>query len=580
MNLCRNLLLLTLVFLCKFAFTQRHVDVGFFNDWDYGPGGVYGDLKLPKTAARTYYRIVKTGPGKMVVTKFNPSGVAINTATVTYLNGRLSEVDEADKWGEIYEYRHYQLQEKNIFRVTILRNGSNAFLPGKYALYTYTGDLLTEIRYYSSHSTLRNDKNGIAIIRYKRYDDPIRFAEIKETAFFDAQQQPAISKANGSHKLLTEYDDHDNEISESHLGVHDEPVLHLRFRIAKILYTYDSNNNLVFTRYYGLDNNPAANAYGVASTERTYEGGYEMKQTRFDVLGHVTKSLASGDGVAVIKHEYDTSGNEIRESYFDEQDKPMNNQEGIHEEASIYVKGNLLTQTLYFDQNGDPCVNNDHINSTNYVRDQKGRIICQSNYGLTGKPLKTTSEQVYMLKYKYDQFGRETAETFWADTASPMAMWDGSYEVDTKYDEDGQETDDISIGIDGKPYKTDDGSSTMKLVYDADGRIIERQFLFGNDLAKRIHGVTRDYSIIKYGYDENNRVTALSFWETEEKPVDGTILIYDSVSAHRVVLMYNGATIVEEKYFKFGATEPFRVIDCLKKEYLTSSGISTTRNEN
>jgi YD repeat-containing protein len=161
-----------------------------------------------------------------------------------------------------------------------------------------------------------------------------------------------------------------------------------------------------------------------------------------------------------------------------------------------------------------------------------------------------------------------------------MAMWDGSYEVDTKYDEDGQETDDISIGIDGKPYKTDDGSSTMKLVYDADGRIIERQFLFGNDLAKRIHGVTRDYSIIKYGYDENNRVTALSFWETEEKPVDGTILIYDSVSAHRVVLMYNGATIVEEKYFKFGATEPFRVIDCLKKEYLTSSGISTTRNEN
>jgi hypothetical protein len=577
MIISRKLLLLAFVFLCKVAFSQ-HVQEGYYNDWDYGPHGVYGNLLLTKIQGRTCYKIEKGGPQKVIVRQFNPSGILINVTTVTFLNGILSEFDQANQWGEIYEYRDYQLKEENVFRVTDLVRGKNVFLPCKYALHFYTNELLSEVQYYSFTGQLMEDRNGVAIIQYKRYNDSIRFAERIETSYFDAQRRPVISKSATYHTLKCQFDEHDNKTSESYLGINGEPITIVKSNISSVRFSYDSNNNLIKYECYGLDDKITLNLSGVAWVEREYNQGYLMKETRFDSLGSKVRVFASGDGVSYITYEYDPAGNTVRENYFDQSGKPMNNQSGVQEIASFYSLGNMLTRVSYFDEFGRPCVNRDKFNSTVYVKDDLNRIIQISNFGVDGQPIKTFTEEVFMLKRKYDKYGRVISTSYWADSNTRMPEWGGYYEELTKYDEDGQPIEYINLDADGRPLVANDGSSTKKLVYNADGRLGERQFLHNNKLINRKRGMTKDYSIIKYRYDQSGKEEELTFWGANQKPVNAAVWIGDSISTvHRIAFIYNGNRVVEQKYYKVDDAEPFQIVDCLKNDFVNLSGISTGR---
>jgi len=576
MSLRRCLFLFITLLYSGIALCQ-HVDQGCYNDWDYGPHGVYGNLLLTKTKVRPYFKIEADGAEQVKVSKINPSGVVTDVAMVKFANGLLSEADFADHWGKTYEYRHYQPKDSNTFRVTDLVRGSNIFLPCKYAVYTYTGELLSKLQYYSSNDQLRENRNGVAIIRYKRYADKVRFSELQETSFYDAKDQPVISRFTGYHKLTSTYDDHDNKTVVSYSGVRGEPVLARLYGVWETTMTYDTDNNLTADQYHGLDGNITENTYGVSKTVRDYEDGYLMKIARFDSLGRATRAQASGDGISVIKYEYDTAGNQTREYYFDQSGKPMNDQQGVQEIAQWYGPDNTLVRITYFDQSGQPCVNRDKINSKVFVRDAQNRIIWESGYDVDGKLVKTYTEEVFMIKREYDKFEREIFESYWADSTTRMTHWDGSYRRGTKYNDDGQVTEYTSYDEKGQPFLSGDGSSTMRLVYNADCRLEERQFLFNDQLIERKNGIAEHFSIIKYGYDEGNRENELSFWATEQQPVDASISIDDSVTAHRIVFIYRGNRIIEERYFKIGGEQPFKIVDCLKNDFLGLSGINQGR---
>jgi hypothetical protein len=570
-----KLLLLASVFISSTAVSQ-HIEEGCFNDWDYGPHGIYGNLRLSKLKERFYYRIEKDGPQKVIVREFNPSGVVVNTAFVSFVNGILSEVDEVNQWGDIYEYRNYQQKEENVFQVTDLLHGKNVFLPCKYAIHIYKNELLAEVQYYSFKGQLMENRDGVAIIQYKRYDDTIRFAEKIETSFFDAQRRPVMSKSAGYHKMITQYDEHDNEVSSSDLGINDEPITN-PYNISGSRASYDEDNNRITIESYDRNNNRTSNANGVAGARFEYQQGYLMKEIFLDTLGNQVKSLPSGNGVAMITYEYDTAGNRIREAYFDQYGKPINGQSGVQEIASFFSAGNMRTRVSYFDAFGKPCVNRDGINTTLYVKDDRNRTIQEASYGVDGQPIKTYTEEVFMLKMKYDKYGREISTSYWADSTTRMPHWDGSYEVVTKFDEDGQPVEYKSLDANGQPFITEDGSSVMKLIHNSDGRLGERQFLHDDTPIDRTRGVTKGYSIIKYGYDQNGRINELTFWGTDRSPVNATVWIHDSTAVHRIVFIYRGDRVIGQEYYKVDASQPFQTVDCLKQDYIDRSGIKTGR---
>jgi hypothetical protein len=513
----------------------------------------------------------------VVVKQVNPSGIVINMASVTFLNGILSEVDKTDQWGETYEYLHFEGKGEDVFRVTDLVRGRNAFLPCKYALYVYKKDLLSEVQFYSFTGGLTEDKNGVAIIQYKRYDDRVRFAEREETSFFDAQHRPVRSRSAEYHKFVSQYDDHDNKISESYLGIHDEPITIQKSNVAGARFYYDDDNNLIKNEWRGSDDKVTPNINGIAAAVMEYDQGYLMKATRYDSIGHTRRALASGDGISIIKYEYDTAGNRIREAYFDETGKPINNHEGVHEIAGFFSPGNMKTRISYFDAFGRPCVDRDSINTTVFVKDDKNRVIQESNYGEDGEPLKTYTEEVFMIKSNYDNYGRNILNSYWADSNARMSNWNGCYGIATKYDDDGQPIEYLDVNANGEPFMTEGGYSSMKLVYNSDGRLGERQFLFNNQLISRKTGVTTRYSIIKYGYDQSGKENEITFWGVNREPVNATVWIGDSVAAQRIEFIYRGNRVIEQRYYKTSASEAFEVLDCLKNDFLNLSGINVGR---
>ncbi|PWT75959.1 MAG: hypothetical protein C5B59_07640 [Bacteroidetes bacterium] len=400
--------------------------------------------------------------------------------------------------------------------------------------------------------------------------------ERKETRFFDLMGNPVASKATDYHLLVQAYDERDNKVSEAYFGTREEPVMSHN-GISAIRYFYDRDNNQVRHEYLDTSGKLTSNIYGVTAAGREYSEGYLMKETRYDAQGQPTRAVAAGDGVSIIKYEYDPSGNRIREGFFDENGKPTNDQAGIQEIARFFSPNNMLTEVAYFDEFGYPCLDRNKIHSTKYVRDEKGRIIQEASYGKNYEPVTTYPEEVFMIKKKYDEYGRKISDSYWADSSTRMPHWEGSYETLTKFNDDGEPIEYRKLDANGAPFRAEDGSSAMKLVYDADGQLAERWFLYKDQLVSRKRGVTSRYSIIKYLNNSRGDVNELTFWDADRKPVDATVWIDDSIAAHRIVFIYRGSRIIEEKYYKAGATEPFFVLDCLKNDFLNQSGISTGR---
>jgi hypothetical protein len=93
-------LILLLGFLPYFnkVFSQ-HVDEGAYNDWDFGPNGVYGNLPLKQLNDRGYYKIEKIDSQLVKVKHFNPSGIIINTASLFFVRGIINRIEEMSQWG-------------------------------------------------------------------------------------------------------------------------------------------------------------------------------------------------------------------------------------------------------------------------------------------------------------------------------------------------------------------------------------------------------------------------------------------------------------------------------------------------
>jgi hypothetical protein len=462
-----------------------------------------------------------------------------------------------------------------------LLRGVNNYLPCKYAKYIYRDELLIEEQFYSFDGKLDENTNGVAIVRYKRYNDKTRFAEIKETSYFDSQGVPVISKATDCHTIVNQYDDNDNKISVSYLDIYDKPIPIWKSNQAEIRYFYDSLNRLIKLEIHNLNKDITSNNYGVAISEIEYKYGYKVKDSRFDSLHRPISASAIGDGTSIIHYVYDSNGNEILENYFDENGNPVKNHFGVHEIKNKYPASNMLLEMSFFDKSGEPSVDRDKNHTLRYVYDSVGRIIQTSGYDIETKPLKNLVEEVYMTKYMYDESDRKFSVSYWKDSVTKMSSWDGVYEQRTSFNEDGQPVEYNYLDQNGKPFITSEGSSKVRLIYDSYGKLGERQFLCSDTLSMKKRGLTKDYSVIRYKHDGNGRTNELTFFNNEHQPVNATISLDEPFFAHRIVFIYQGNRIVQQVCFGVDGDTPVKIIDCLNSDFISVNGTSEGRkNEN
>lgn len=202
-----------------------------------------------------------------------------------------------------------------------------------------------------------------------------------------------------------------------------------------------------------------------------------------------------------------------------------------------------------------------------------------------------------IVKYEYDIDGNRVRQRYFDETGKPMKNFSGvheianffstanmltsvsysSYETTTKYNEDGQPIEYATLDKDGNHFKSEDGYSVEKFIYNSDGGLEERQSLHNNKLVDRNRGVTSQYSIIKYGYDEKGRVIELTFWGSNQRPVNARVRMTDSITVHRIVFVYRGNKIIEQEFYKINESNPSQVVDCLESDYISVSGLGIGR---
>jgi YD repeat-containing protein len=561
--------------ICATTSFSQQIETGNFNDWDFSPSKVFGNLRLQKTTERTFIRISRVADSIARVETVNPSGIVTNTSLLIFKNNIISKIEEANQFGEIVDIQQFTPADSNTLLVTQVHKGVNSFLPCKSAKYIYNNGLLREKQYLSFKGLLAEDQNGVAIVRYKRYDDTIRFADTKEISYFDVQGNPVKSKNVDYHKVVYDWDLNDNRVAEFYYGMNGEPTTIRQSQVASVVHTYDADNNQLKYEVHALDGSITKNTFGVSVGENIFEKGYRIVTTRYNQQHKVIRAFAAYDSIAIIKDEYDKFGNEVKEAFFDENGLPIRDYQGAHKYIYKYFPNNTLQKESFFDETDSPVLNRDGFHAIVYEPDTLGRLLSRMGLGIDEDPVFNQTDEVYLIKYRYDDAGRRYSTSYWKDSVTKMPRWNGTYEQITYFNEDGQNAGFQYLNMEGKAFRSKDGSSGNKLIYDSDGRIGERVFIFDDKPVMRVKALTYGYASIQYAYNDRGRVSELTFFDTQHNSVNASISLTNTFPAHRIVYVYQGAGIVKQFFYVIGQSDPVQEIDCLTNDYIDVNGIST-----
>lgn len=544
-----------------------------YKDWNYSPTSVVGLIRLDNTANRSFYKITRMNEQSTKVQQYNAAGIVTNTTVVRFFNGSLKLIAETDQWGKTYQTTKFTYLGNGIFNVTETNTGKNSYLPCKSVKYIYKNNLLAEKRYLSYSGKLCNNSDGFAITKYKRYTDKNRFSLIMEQSFYGPDSSPVMAGSYDCHKLVYQRDERGNEVAVAYFGINDEPLTN-RYGGFKSKYEYDQNDNYTTSLNIGLDEEPAPNAYGVVKTTYTYKNGFIAEETRFDNKNKIVRSSSAGDGIAIIKNEYDDRGNYAQISYYDENGRPINNHSGIQKIIYQYSPLNMLVGIEYFDNNNAAATNVSGIHRYRYVRDNKGQLIQAAYFDKGNSPVENKSDHVYMIKYKYDEYGRLSSESYWHDSTTRMKRWNGYHETITKYNQDGQVNEYLYFDENGNSCKTNNGYSRKQLKYNADATENEIR-IFDNNIPVMLTGAfVSKYHCIKYFYKADGRVASVEYFDINDKPTDAAISLTDEFNCHKIEFAYQGDRVIQEYCYLANNNTPAKIIDCLKNDYVSVNGVN------
>lgn len=333
-----------------------------------------------------------------------------------------------------------------------------------------------------------------------RYDYDMRGNMVK-IAFYDESGTKLVNSNENVSGWNITYDDLGNETERSFFDEQGKPG-EVIGGYAKRICTYDANGHLASERFYTLSGK-LASINGIAGTDYVCD-------ERGNIL--VNKPIGADGGWAAnyleVRSKYDQFDNCIEISFWDRNNKPEQNLNGVHKVTSKYNSINLETEACFYDKSGKLTLASDvgyAMLKNEY--DNRGYRIKASCYGTDKKPIKG-KEGWASSTYEYDTFGNVIKQCF--------------------------------FDVDGKPSKGMVPVSIYK--YDNNNNLIYQaeQDGTGNFIINPQSG----WAISKMEYNDKSQMLSESYYNTKDEPIDA------KVGYHKVTYMYDSkGNVVEQKYF-------------------------------
>jgi YD repeat-containing protein len=303
---------------------------------------------------------------------------------------------------------------------------------------------------------------------------------------------------------------------------------------ASTEYIYDSRGNLIETRVY--------NDQG-----QLYDGGTAITKFGFDANGdNVQTSYFNADnspstdynGIAVTKSLFDNRHNCIETATFDEFNELVSDYNGVAMYRYKFDANNYCIETSRYGTDGELYDGEYYSATEKQSYDAKGNLLEIAYYDALGELATDSYSYVAITRYKYDADGNQIEKATYGTDAELVGDYSDIAIERNSYDERGNIVETSKCGTDGELYDPYGYGAILKYKYDANNNKIEER-KFGAD-GELLEG----QCITKYKYDERGNIIEQASYGDDERLWED----YDGVAIYKYVFDENGRTIEESKY--------------------------------
>lgn len=404
-----------------------------------------------------------------------------------------------------------------------------------------------------------------------QYDD--REDEV-ECAFFDANDQPALDKVVGAHRICRtydgggrvveeryfgvdgdlvavkdgysffrrKYDDWGNEIEWACFDAQGQPVVNASDNTHMVRNTYNESGQLTATYCFGINGEPCLHAAGNHGYRVHY--GNQGREAEYTLLGLDDKPIAIEYGYAITRSKYDENGNEVECSFFDMDGDPvLDRLSNAHMMRKSYDAAGNVLEERYFGVNDTPIMSNEGGAILRMKYDPRGHEIERAFFDENDKPVSDRLLGAHMIRRAYDAAGRIVEECYFGKDGALIAEAGDYAIVRMQYDGQGNEIERAFFGKDAEPVECGLPPVHMtRTAYNEGGRAVEIRY-FGKE--GTLTTVNRGYAIERMKCDEKGNEVEHAFFDEEDEPAEGGM-----PRSHMTCAAYNEAgKVIERRYF-------------------------------
>lgn len=352
-----------------------------------------------------------------------------------------------------------------------------------------------EVTVLNTRGLVDYDKKGIAIYSYK-YDS--RGNQVK-TVFLDANRQP-ITNINGVSMIESDFDKK-NRLTERRFydpayepTLNDSGVFKIQYeyrRFAKpvnekyfntrkertrnrsgfsrINYEYNTLQYPVHISYLDEHDKPCINTSKNISTYRyAYnDAGGVIKESYYNQLN---RPCNSDNEIASIEYKYDSRNNRIEEQYFDVTGRPAIGPQNISKIIRVYSPRNLVTEERSFDTTNHPCLSSEGYHCIKNIYDSHDNLSEQRFFDIGDKAC-LTYINASIVRFQYNDKNLEAERTYFDVAGAPCINKYGYAKIVMQYNERGDCISEEFFDVGGSLIEKSNGVAQYKSVFDKFGRI-------------------------------------------------------------------------------------------------------------
>lgn len=372
---------------------------------------------------------------------------------------------------------------------------------------------------------------------YDTYDD---FGNLTERSFFNELNE--LCECDGGYaKVVYTYDANNNMASVRYMNASGELTLY--DDVAGYDYVCDSRGNKLEVHPIGLDGQAAKNrlvsyskydSFG-NNTETAYfmngeaavnnKGVHKYaylynKKCQLIEESHYGKDnklvLDNETGVAIIRIEYDYKGYVVRASYFNTENKPGLSNEKWSISTFEHNAFGQVTKQCFFGIDGKYCDPKDMCPIGIYEYDRNGNQTLVAAQDENGHYIINPNTGWAIRRSEWDKKSNKTSESYYDENDKPMKGQDGYHKAVLEYDTFDNVISLSYYGTDSLPVLQSAGYHKETRKYNDNGKLIESAYFNTSSAPMMVHG----YHMEKYTYNEGGLMSAVAFYNTSGKAVD------------------------------------------------------------